>query len=163
MAEIDILSVPKISDSTQLSGKSLTISDDIDGTPYRFSGDTINNAIKEIDDKVDRVDGYQLIATADVNRLADTSGENTGDQQASDFDIKDLTDSASLRNTWSGKQDALGFTPENVANKSNDIQADIGSTTKYPSIKAITDMLLNEGLLWYGVSWDDTIAITAVS
>ena len=95
--EVDILLVPKISDSTQLVGKSLTISDDTDGTPYRFSGDTINNAIQEIDDKVDQVDGYQLIATADVNRLADTSGENTGDQQAADFDIKDLTDSTDLQ------------------------------------------------------------------
>ena len=137
--EVDILLVPKISDSTQLAGKSLTISDDTDGTPYRFSGDTINNAIQEIDDKVDRVDGYQLIATADVNRLANTSGENTGDQQASDFDIKDLTDSTDLRGTWSGKQDALGFTPENVANKSNDISIDANSTTKYPSVKAIKD------------------------
>ena len=34
---------------------------------------------------------------------------------ASDFDIKDLTDSTSLRSTWSGKQDALGFTPVNTA------------------------------------------------
>ena len=136
--EVDILLVPKISDSTQLVGKSLTISDDTDGTPYRFSGDTINNAIQEIDDKVDQVDGYQLIATADVNRLADTSGENTGDQQAADFDIKDLTDSTDLRGTWSGKQDALGFTPENVINKKQTVT---NSETDYPSGKAVYDAL----------------------
>jgi len=40
----------------------------------------------------------------DANNL---SGTNTGDQDSSDFDIKDLTDSTSLRSTWSGKQDAL--------------------------------------------------------
>ena len=136
--DVDILLVPKISDSTQLAGKSLTISDDTDGTPYRFSGDTINNAIQEIDDKVDQVDGYQLIATADVNRLADTSGENTGDQHASDFDIKDLTDSTDLRGTWSGKQDALGFTPENVINKKQTVT---NSETDYPSGKAVYDAL----------------------
>jgi hypothetical protein len=136
--EVDILLVPKISDSTQLAGKSLTISDDTDGTPYRFSGDTINEAIQEIDDKVDKVDGYQLIATADVNRLADTSGENTGDQSASDFDIKDLTDSDDLRSTWSGKQDALGFTPENVANKKQTVT---NSATDYPTGKAVYDEL----------------------
>ena len=115
--EVDILLVPKISDSTQLSGKSLTISDDADGTPYRFSGDTISSAL---------------------NRLADTSGTNTGDQQASDFDIKDLTDSTDLRGTWSGKQDALGFTPENVANKKQTVT---NSETDYPSGKAVYDEL----------------------
>lgn len=39
--------------------------------------------------------------------LWNTSWTNTGDQTASDFDIKDLTDSTGLRTTWSGKQDAL--------------------------------------------------------
>ena len=42
-------------------------------------------------------------------------------------------------NTWNAKQDALGFTPENVANKSNDISTDRSSTTKYPSVKAFAD------------------------
>jgi len=37
------------------------------------------------------------------------SGTNTGDQVASDFDIKDLTDSDDLRTTWSGKEDDLGL------------------------------------------------------
>ena len=49
------------------------------------------------------------------------SGSNTGDQQQSDFDIKDLTDSTSLRSTRSGKQDALWFTAENSANKEKKI------------------------------------------
>jgi len=42
-------------------------------------------------------------------------------------------------NAWNAKQDALGFTPENVANKSNDISTDRSSTTKYPSVKAFAD------------------------
>jgi hypothetical protein len=37
-----------------------------------------------------------------------TSGTNTGDQEASDFDIKDLTDSTNLRSTWDSKEDNLG-------------------------------------------------------
>lgn len=38
-----------------------------------------------------------------------------------------------------GKQNTLGFTPENVANKSTDVNADQGSNTKYPSVKAVYD------------------------
>lgn len=36
-------------------------------------------------------------------------------------------------------QPALGFTAENVANKSTDIDADTGSDTKFPSVKAVED------------------------
>lgn len=58
---------------------------------------------------------YEPIKGADDNYVTDaekivignTSGINTGDQSASDFDIKDLTDSTNLMDAWSGKQDAL--------------------------------------------------------
>ena len=46
---------------------------------------------------------------AEKTVIGNTSNTNTGDQDASDFDIKDLTDSTDLRSTWSGKQDALTF------------------------------------------------------
>ena len=49
----------------------------------------------------------KFISAAELTVLQNTSGINTGDQEASDFDIKDLTDSNDLRTTWSGKQDAL--------------------------------------------------------
>lgn len=39
--------------------------------------------------------------------------------------------------TWGGKQDALGFTPENVANK--ETSALDSSTTKYPCNKVVKD------------------------
>lgn len=47
------------------------------------------------------------ITTAQQTVLNNTSGTNTWDQTASDFDIKDLTDSTNLMSTWSWKQDAL--------------------------------------------------------
>jgi hypothetical protein len=37
------------------------------------------------------------------------------------------------------KQTALGFTPENVANKSTSVTTDQASNTKYPSVKAVYD------------------------
>ena len=37
------------------------------------------------------------------------------------------------------KQNTLGFTPENVANLSTDVNTDQASNTKYPSVKAVFD------------------------
>lgn len=48
-----------------------------------------------------------FLTSAERTKLSNTSGTNTWDQSASDFDIKDLTDSTGLRSTWSWKQDAL--------------------------------------------------------
>lgn len=50
----------------------------------------------------------------------------------------------------------IGFTPENIANKSNDIATDAASTIKYPSVKAIKDYvdLLVAGLLNYRGTYD---------
>lgn len=59
---------------------------------------------------------------------------------ATDFDIKDLTDSISLRSTWSGKQDALGFTPENHANLRMAFQI-TPDDIHYPSEKLVKDSL----------------------
>lgn len=99
--------------------------------PTNVAGDAF-----DMDNMAEGTTNKLYTATID-SRLANTSGTNTGDQDSSDFDIKDLTDSTSLRSTWSGKQDALGFTPENVANKSTDVATDASSDTKYPSVKAV--------------------------
>lgn len=80
------------------------------------------------------------VTSAEKTKLSNLSGNNTGDQDATDFDIKDLTDSNSLRSTWSGKQDALGFTPENVVNKRTSFQA-TPTDTAYPSEKLVKDSL----------------------
>ena len=53
------------------------------------------------------------------------SGSNTGDQSATDFDIKDLTDSTSLRTTWSAKLDDI--TGESIADLS-DVDSIVGIT-----------------------------------
>jgi len=41
--------------------------------------------------------------------------------------------------TFNNKQDALGYTPEDEANKSTDVDADQTSDIKYPSVKAVYD------------------------
>ena len=42
-----------------------------------------------------------------------------------------------------GKQDALGYTAENQANKTDDMTADAGSTTKYPTVHAVEAYVTN--------------------
>lgn len=48
-----------------------------------------------------------FLTAAERTKLSNTSGTNTWDQSASDFDIKDLADTTWLRNTWNNKQNAL--------------------------------------------------------
>lgn len=62
-------------------------------------------------------------------------------------------------NTFNGKQAALGFTPENVTNKSTDIVTDAASNTKYPGVKAIKDYAdgLVVGLLDYRGAYDASV------
>ena len=45
--------------------------------------------------------------------------------------------------TIAGKQDALGYTAENSANKTDDMTADTGSTTKYPTVHAVEAYVTN--------------------
>lgn len=45
--------------------------------------------------------------------------------------------------TIAGKQDALGYTAENAANKTDDMTADAGSTTKYPTVHAVEAYVTN--------------------
>jgi hypothetical protein len=51
--------------------------------------------------------------------------------------VKGVT--SAIQTQINGKQNALGFTPENVANKSTDVATDQASNTKYPSVKAVFD------------------------
>ena len=73
---------------------------------------------------------------------------------SSSFDIKDLTDSTNLRTTWSGKQDALGYTAENSANKQTSFQ-ETPTDTAYPSEKLVKDSL-DATLKYEGVWAEET-------
>ena len=80
---------------------------------------------KSNDDADDILEGssHLFLTSAERTKLSNTSGVNTGDQSASDFDIKDLADSTDLRNTWSGKQDAISDLATIRSNASGAIQA----------------------------------------
>jgi hypothetical protein len=53
-----------------------------------------------------------------------------------------LSDQADLQSALDAKQNSLGFTPENVANKSTNVNTDQASDTKYPSVKAVYDWVV---------------------
>jgi hypothetical protein len=81
--------------------------------------------------KVDKVANKSLVLDTEIAKIHASGSDN---QVSSDFDIKDLTDSTSLRSSWTGKQDALGFTPENSANKNaNNGYAPLDAGGKVPT------------------------------
>jgi len=81
------------------------------------------------DDISDSSTTNKFVTASDLTNLWNLSGVNTWDQTASDFDIKDLTDSTDLRTTWSSKQDALS-TQTAYSSK--------GTATKVPTITTNT-------------------------
>jgi hypothetical protein len=71
----------------------------------------------------------RYVTDAQSTVIGNTSGTNTGDN-ATNSQYSGLAAS---------KQDVLGFTPENVANKSTTLDTDQASNTKYPSVKSVYD------------------------
>lgn len=119
--------------SGDVTGPAGATADDIalfDGS----TGKIIKDSTKKLSD-LQPAGTYSTDIHANITALNAVSGTNTGNQAATDFDIKDLTDSTSLRTTWSCKQDALGFAPENASNKKLDLTDN--SDTYYPSQKAV--------------------------
>ena len=51
----------------------------------------------------------------------------------------DPYDNTNLTNALNAKENSLGFTPENVSNKSTNVETDQSSNTKYPSVKSVYD------------------------
>ena len=72
-----------------------------------------------------------------ISSLADLATKNASDLTL-DATHRLVTDTE--KSTWNGKQDALGFTPENVANKRTSFQV-TPDDTHYPSEKLVKDSL----------------------
>ena len=98
--------------------------------------DTEKSKLSQIEDKA------QKNVQSNWNEM--DSGDDGFILNKPSLDIKDLPDSTNLKTTWNNKQNALGFTPENVDNKSGDIEPNKTSTTKYPTIKGIYDWVVSK-------------------
>jgi hypothetical protein len=98
--------------------------------------DTEKSKLSQIEDKAQK--------NVQSNWNETDSGDDGFILNKPSLDIKDLPDSTNLKTTWNNKQNALGFTPENVDNKSGDIEPNKTSTTKYPTIKGIYDWVVSK-------------------
>ena len=86
----------------------------------------------------------RFVTDAQLTVIGNTSGTNTGDETQSTIKTKLGAATTSVDgyltstdwNTFNGKQNALGFTAENVANKDTDGTLAANSDTKYASQKA---------------------------
>ena len=82
--------------------------------------------------------------SADVN-VVDSVNSKTGDVVLDPDDLDDAATtnkfvSSAEKSTWNSKEDAIGFTPENVANKATSFQV-TPDNTKYPTEKLLKDQL----------------------
>ena len=114
-----------------LAEKSYNSLDDLPILDFEPANENIQSHIGDGDIHVTSLQKEDFHAHTNKTALDAVKGVNTGDQSSSDFDIKDLSDTTSLRSTWSGKQDALTF--------STDIETDKASTTKVSAIKTFYD------------------------
>jgi hypothetical protein len=121
------------------SGQYLSVvaSDDTldgNGTPTDPLSVTIGiNDLLDVDDTGKETG--KVLKYNEVSGQWEVADDNDTTYQSSDFDIKDLTDSDDLRTSWSGKQDSLGYTPEDVSNKKTTLTDD--SDNFYPTQKAV--------------------------
>jgi len=118
-----------------LSGKQDTLVNttnikSVNGTTLLGSGNL------EVGGAVDSVNTQTGAVVLDADDIDDTSTTNKWTSLAE-------------KAIWNGKQDALGFTPENISNKENTIIDN--STTKYPTVNLLKtglDAKQNTGLDW---------------
>ena len=98
-------------------------------------------------------------AAADLSsHVGNTSNPHSVTQTQVGLSNVENKSSATIRSeiTSSNVTTALGFTPENVSNKSTSVSTDGSSDTKYPSVKAVKDYAdgLVVGLLDYRGAYD---------
>lgn len=86
-------------------------------------------------------DAKEDLANKDTNTSLGTSNSKYPTQNA----VKVYADTG-----LATKQNSLGFTPEDVANKSTSVTTDGASDTKYPSVKSVKTYVDNnlQGLIW---------------
>ncbi len=109
---------------------------------------------------------YNHLTNAQVTNLNNQSGTNTGDETKTSIETKlgaaSSTNSGYLTSTdWStfdGKQNALGYTPEDVANKEDSVLST--SSIKYPTVNLLKTGLDNKVTKNFLITGDTKTKIT---
>jgi len=134
-----------------IKGNGTSISAAISGTDYQpalgFTPEDVANKQTDLTASATKYPTVNAVNTGLSNTLsaAETYSANPANITQ---DSTHRFSSDSEKSTWNGKQDALGFTPEDVANKQTNLTA---SATKYPTVNAV-----NTGL---GLKVDQTTTV----
>ena len=123
-----------------------TLNQNTTGTASTITGNItqgqVTNLTTDLSNKVDKVSGKSLLSDAEITRITTLTNythpvnhpPSIIEQNASNRFVTDAE-----KSTWNGKQSSLGYTPENVANKSDSFT--VSSSTTYSSTKALVDGL----------------------
>jgi len=101
-----------------------------------------------------------LGANATASAVSGSAISNMGVGKTTGTEVSYLSGvTSAIQAQINGKEDTIGYTTENVANKSTDILTDAASNTKYPGVKAIKDYAdgLVVGLLDYRGAYDASV------
>ena len=140
------------SDISRLANTSGTNTGDQDLSGYVPTSRTVNgqalsgNVTLTTADVADS-SNKRYVTDSDLTKLSNTSGTNSGDETQSTIKTKLGAASSSQDgyltsadwSTFNGKQSALGFTPEDSANKKTTVTGNEASNTFYLTAKAIYD------------------------
>ena len=147
-------------DST-INAEGTGLADQIDAANAALAGKADASDVTELETAVDALettvgDGESGLVkdVADAKAAADKASQDVaGKQNALTAEQLNAVNSGitadkvsvydGYADTIAGKQDALGYTAENSANKTDDMTADTGSTTKYPTVHAVEAYVTN--------------------
>ena len=147
-------------DST-INAEGTGLADQIDAANAALAGKANASDVTELETAVDALettvgDGESGLVkdVADAKAAADKASQDVaGKQNALTAEQLNAVNSGitadkvsvydGYAGTIAGKQDALGYTAENSANKTDDMTADTGSTTKYPTVHAVEAYVTN--------------------
>lgn len=112
-----------------------------------YDPDGISANIFDVDNHIDG-SVNKVFTAVEKTKLSEISGSNTGDESQATIKTKlgsaDTTNDGYIThddwNIFNGKQDALGYTPENIANIRTAFQV-TPDNTHYPSEKLVKDQL----------------------
>lgn len=119
------------------SGGGATLFTDLTDVPQSYTGQ--GGKLVRVKADASGLEFYTLtIAAGDLPSGIDAVKIGAGNVSNTEFGYLDGVTSA-IQTQINAKQNSLGFTPENVANKSLNVDTDQASNTKYPSVKAVYD------------------------
>lgn len=127
------------------SGGGATLFRELTDVPQSYTGQ--GGKLVRVKADASGLEFYTLtIAEGDLPTGINANKIGNGSVSNTEFQYLDGVTSA-IQTQINSKENALGFTPENVANKSTSVTTDQASNSKYPSVKAVYDWVTGLGYI----------------